>query len=118
MSIPFSEVAIAFTVAAAAIVLAARPQIPIGILAILFSASGVLHGYAYGESIVGTETQALAAYVIGFSVIQYCLAVGIGTALHLVVRRDYVSETTALRVGSGGIALVAALAFANIAQAV
>ena len=87
------------------------------ILAILFFASGVFHGYAYGESIVGAETAQLAAYVLGFGAIQYCIAVGSGAALRTIAGRDHLSEAMAMRIAGGGIALVAAFAFVNIALA-
>jgi urease accessory protein len=79
--------------------------------------AGALHGYAYGESIVGAETGQLAAYIVGFAAIQYAIAVGSGAWLRMMVRRDYIAEATAARVAGAGVALVAALALANVALA-
>lgn len=45
-----------------------------GLLALLGAAAGLFHGYAYGESIVGAESTPLLAYLAGFSLIQYCVA--------------------------------------------
>jgi urease accessory protein len=90
-------------------------RIPISVIAILFVAAGAFHGYAYGESIVGAETAPLANYILGFAAIQYVLAVGSGAALHMIVKRNYLSETIAVRMAGGGIALVAAFAFVNVA---
>lgn len=42
----------------------------------LFAASGVAHGYAYGEAIVGAETTPLLAYLAGFTLIQLAMAFG------------------------------------------
>jgi urease accessory protein len=54
-------------------VLAVRePSSPL--LAGLLAVAGALHGYAYGESIVGAEVGALAAYLLGFASIQLALA--------------------------------------------
>jgi urease accessory protein len=113
--LPWSETAIGITVAVAAAIVATRSAIPIGVLAVLFVAAGVLHGYAYGESIVGAEATPLTAYVIGFGIIQYCVAVGSGYALRVIVGRDFVSEKMVMRLAGGGIAVVAALAFVNAA---
>jgi urease accessory protein len=44
---------------------------------VLFAAAGVLHGYAYGESIFGAEPTPLWAYLIGLVVIQTALTVAI-----------------------------------------
>jgi urease accessory protein len=112
-----SELAIALSVAIAAAVLALRVRIPVGLLAPLLVVAGALHGYAYGESIVGAEATPLAAYIVGFAVIQYVLAVGSGVALRTVVGRSYVGEIAATRVAAAGVALLAAIALANLALA-
>jgi urease accessory protein len=111
--LPWSEPAIAITIAVVAAMVAMRARVPISILATLFVVAGAFHGYAYGESIVGAETAPLATYIIGFAVIQYGLAVGSAAALRMIVRREYLSETRAVRMAGAGIALVAAFAFVN-----
>jgi urease accessory protein len=106
---------VVLTVAAAAAIVGTRTQIPTSLLASLFVAAGIFHGYAYGESIVGAEPAPLAAYVIGLGVIQYGIAVGSGAALYGIIGRNYMSETMALRLAAGGIALAAILAFIAVA---
>jgi urease accessory protein len=115
--VPLSELGIALTLAIAAVVVALHAKIPIGILAVVFLIAGALHGYAYGESIVGAERTPLVAYMIGFGVIQYCLAVGSGAVVRAIVGRGYLRETVAMRMAGGGIAVVASLAFINVALA-
>jgi urease accessory protein len=39
----------------------------------LVAASGLLHGYAYGESMVGAEQTPLLAYLAGFGIVQLTL---------------------------------------------
>ena len=41
----------------------------------MFAAAGVLHGYAYGDSIVGSETTPLTAYLMGLLVVQYTVSI-------------------------------------------
>ena len=41
----------------------------------LFAAAGIAHGYAYGEAIVGAEATPLYAYLIGFTLVQFGIAV-------------------------------------------
>jgi urease accessory protein len=113
LSIPFSELAVTFTLCAAAVIVAMRLQLGTGVLAILFAASGLVHGYAYAESIVGAEPASLTAYVAGFGVIQYCIAVAAARTMRLIVGRNYTSEMTASRAAGGVIALVAAVSLAN-----
>jgi len=40
----------------------------------LFGIAGIVHGYAYGEAIVGAEATPLFGYLAGFTVIQLCIA--------------------------------------------
>jgi urease accessory protein len=112
--LPGSEAAIAFSLVVLAAIVGMRSKIPVGLIAILFAAAGVLHGYAYGESIVGAEPALLGAYVAGFALIQYGIAVISGATLAMIVTRDYLSETTAMRTAGVAIALVAAVSFANV----
>jgi urease accessory protein len=116
-TIPWVEPALALTVAAAAAVVGTRAKAPTGLLAPLFALAGGLHGYAYGESIVGAEPAPLVAYIAGFGAIQFGLAVASGAALRAMVARDYVSETRAARAAGAGLAVLAALAFVNAAMA-
>lgn len=44
---------------------------------ILFLIAGLFHGFAYGESIAGTEQLPLAAYLIGFAAIQLLVALAV-----------------------------------------
>jgi urease accessory protein len=115
LDLPWPEPAIGLTVAAAAAIVATRSRVPVALLVLLFGLAGVFHGYAYGESIVGAETAPLSAYIVGFGVIQYCVAVGSGALLRMIVRRSYASETVLMRLAGGAIALVALITFVNVA---
>src|SRR5262245_28599554 len=115
LDLPWTESAIGLTVAAAAAIVATRSRIPIVVLVLLFGIAGVFHGYAYGESIVGAEAAPLSAYIVGFGVIQYCVAAGSGALLRMLVERDYVSEMKFMRLVGGGMALVSVLTFVNLA---
>jgi urease accessory protein len=111
--LPAPELAIALTVAIAAGIVATRARAPAGLLAAMLVAAGLFHGYAYGESIVGAEASPFAAYIVGFGAIQSCIAVGTAVALHKLVGRNYMRETSAMRVTGGGLALLAAVALVN-----
>jgi urease accessory protein len=112
--IPLSELAIALTIVVAAVIVGTHARIPIIMLGGLFIVAGAFHGYAYGESIIGAETAPLTAYMVGFGVIQYCIAVASGTAARVIAGQNYVSETKVMRLAGAGMALVAAFAFVNI----
>ena len=74
VDIPAAEFAIALSVVVvgaglAWAVVARNPRIWLAV----FAVAGLFHGYAYGESIVGAEQTALAAYVIGLGLVQSAL---------------------------------------------
>ncbi len=69
------EATVAVSVLAAGGLLFANRHYRAGGLALLGAVAGLFHGYAYGESIIGAEMGPLFAYLAGFSVIQYCIAI-------------------------------------------
>jgi urease accessory protein len=52
-------------------------QLRLPIVLILAAVSGIFHGYAYGESIVGAEMTPLWAYLLGLALVQ--LVIGFTT---------------------------------------
>ena len=49
-------------------------QLPAVLVAALFAAAGLFHGSAYAGAIIGAEATPLAAYVLGFGLVQYAIA--------------------------------------------
>ncbi len=45
-------------------------------LGLLTGLAGILHGYGYGEAIIGTQTRAILAYILGLAIIQTMIAWG------------------------------------------
>jgi urease accessory protein len=54
----------------------------------LFGLSGLAHGYAYGEAIVGAEATPLYAYLAGFTLIQFAIALCGYTAARYAATRQ------------------------------
>jgi urease accessory protein len=75
----------------------------------LFAIAGILHGYAYGETIVGAEPTPLLAYLAGFTAVQLLIALG-GYAIARYVDRSKPSFQGSKALGGG--LTVAGLAFA------
>ena len=75
----------------------------------LFIVAGVLHGYAYGESIVGAQPGPLAAYLLGLTLIQASLALSAGFIARMMIRKDVFLVRPAMLAGA------AALVAANVA---
>ena len=74
VDIPANEIAIAISVIVfgGMIVLQKSPNLPL--LVVIGTIAGIFHGYAYGEAIVGAEMTPLVAYLAGFALIQYAIA--------------------------------------------
>jgi len=70
VNLPAPELIISASVLVMGIFLAQKNQASITLLAAVGAIAGIFHGYAYGESIVGAETTALVAYLLGFCGIQ------------------------------------------------
>jgi urease accessory protein len=77
VDIPGAEVMVAASVILAGMLIARGAVSSAGLWAALLAAGGLVHGYAFGESIFGAEPTPLAAYLIGLVVIQSALAIGI-----------------------------------------
>lgn len=74
INLPAAEIVIAASAIAFGTMLLTQKRPSLSILATLASFAGFYHGYAYGESIVGADMTPLLAYLLGFSVIQYGVA--------------------------------------------
>lgn len=109
VGVPAVEVLIAASVVALGLLVVARRRVDgetIGAYAAMAVVVGALHGYAYGEAIVGAETSPLAAYLLGFTLVQL--------AIVALVRRSagYLRGRLGSRalVASGGLVAVAGAA--------
>lgn len=74
INLPTPELIISASVLLVGIFLAQKNQVNWSLLAVISAIAGIFHGYAYGESIVGAETSALGAYLLGFCLIQLGIA--------------------------------------------
>ncbi len=99
-TIPMSETLVALTVMIGAVLALTRSNPGAFALGVIFAASGILHGYAYGESIVGAEATPLLAYLAGFAAIQYVLIVGGVLGLDKLSSHSEKTRLIAARVGS------------------
>ena len=74
----------------------------------IFALSGIAHGYAYGEAIVGAEPTPLAAYLVGFTLVQLAIVCA-GYAIARYAERREPGPRAAAAVG--GALSVAGVAF-------
>jgi urease accessory protein len=97
--LPWGEVGVALSVILIGGLVMARRRIEISRLSAGLALAGVLHGYAYAETIFGAEAAPLAAYLIGFSLVQ----LGIAVAALLVHRRMIAKREAWARPASSGL---------------
>lgn len=78
VTLPLAEIVIAGSIVVLGAMVLSGKTITAPLYMLAFAAAGLFHGWAYGQSIVGAENTPLTAYLIGFAVIQYAIAVGAG----------------------------------------
>lgn len=91
IQLPMTEFAIAASVLVIGGLVMSGREIAPAVFAILFAIAGLFHGSAYAGEILGAEATPLAAYLMGFSLVQYGLA-----ALAIVVVREVWNATSSL----------------------
>ncbi len=114
LSVPGSEVLVAATAVVFGVVLlspkltgmlgSARRWAPLAVLA------GALHGYAYGEAIVGSTSGPLFAYLLGFCVIQMAIALAVSRGARWASEKGFaavrVQFVSGALVSAAGVVLV------------
>ena len=88
INLPVPELIISASVLVMGIFLAQEKQVNWVIITALGAIAGIFHGYAYGESIVGAETTALGAYLLGFCSIQLIIS-----AIAFYIGRSIIKST-------------------------
>lgn len=75
IDIPYAEALLALSVLAIGVAVARGPERRLPWLgAGLFALAGVLHGFAFAETVVGAEATPIAAYIFGLALIQMSIA--------------------------------------------
>jgi len=100
LALPGAEMLVALSVLVAGGMIALGRSIQSWIWAALFILAGLVHGYAFGESIYGAEQTPLAAYLFGLAVIQGVIALVAMRIAGMIARVDRVP----LRLVGAGIA--------------
>jgi urease accessory protein len=74
VTLPLAEIVVAASVVIIGALVTSGRRVAGSPYGMLFIAAGLFHGFAYGESIVGAEQPPLAAYLIGFALVQSLVA--------------------------------------------
>jgi urease accessory protein len=119
VDVPAAEALVAGTVIVfGALVLALRSpehRAWLGRLLPVALTAGTLHGYAYGESIVGAGASSLVAYLIGFCVAQAAVVLGVRRVCEWISAKGL--STIRLRTISGAVVSLGGLLLITLALA-
>lgn len=74
VNLPLVEMAVAISAITLGAILILEKHPNFTVLAALSAVAGLFHGYAYGEAIIGADMSSLVAYLTGFTLIQYAIA--------------------------------------------
>ncbi|BAZ44844.1 putative hydrogenase accessory protein HupE/UreJ protein [Chondrocystis sp. NIES-4102] len=74
INLPIVEIVVAASVLSVGIFLAQVYRANLSYLVLLSAIAGIFHGYAYGESIIGAQTSAVGAYLLGFCLMQLVIS--------------------------------------------
>ncbi len=76
-ALPLVELAIAGSVVVLGGLLLAGRRVSGGPALAGFALAGLFHGWAYGAAVIGAQTTAIGAYLLGFGAIQFAIAFGV-----------------------------------------
>ena len=113
LDLPLSEAGIALSLVAFGWLLIRASVTPAVPAALVAAAAGALHGYAYGESIVGAEATPLGAYLLGLLVVQAAIALGVGSGAR-VVYRAFPVRGERISLASGALVVVLGIALLRL----
>jgi urease accessory protein len=114
-NIPAAELLVGLSTAVVGLVVVMRGRFGMLPVAALFALTGLVHGYALGESIVGAETAPLGAYLAGLLVIQTVIAAGAFLGTRLLSAKANAIAPLALRLAGAAIVLAGGVAAATAA---
>ena len=112
-NLPVVEPVVSGTVILGGALLALHKAMDVRALAGFMALAGLFHGYAYGETIVGAETTPLAAYLIGFAVVQAAIALAAFGLGRLLMAKQAAAAVGGLRVFGGLVAATGIYLFAS-----
>lgn len=122
IGLPLVEVVVALSVLALGAMLLSGRAFGAGAFAAVFAGAGLFHGHAYGEAIFGAEATPLVAYLVGFGLTQWAIAVAAGWLLgrgsRLVSDMDHgAARLSGAMVAGAGVLLVSDHVFAALGWA-
>jgi urease accessory protein len=108
LDIPMIEPLVSFSVVLAGLALIWSRSVAGSVWLTIAAVAGILHGYAFGESIVGAERAVLGAYLLGLAVVMAAIALAVVWITRRIVGADGVASPC-LRVAGAIVGCVGAV---------
>ncbi len=108
------EVAVAVSVMSAGLFLALGTKSTPTVLAVGYALAGTVHGYAYGESMVGVEPTPLVGYLLGLAMIQFVVAIGAFTVTRRLDERGFPGALVLRRAVGVAVILIGAVGVVSV----
>lgn len=106
LNLPGAELLISSSILLFGCLLARKQALPVGAIAGLAAIAGIVHGYAYGEAIVGAGMPPLFAYLVGFSLTQLVIAISAWTVGRALIGQQSETESLTPPLKTSGLVLV------------
>ena len=110
LDIPMVEPLVSFSVLLAGLALIWSRSVAGSMWLGIAAVAGLLHGYAFGESIVGAERAVVGAYLLGLAIVMAAIALTVAWITRRVVGADGVASPS-LRVAGAIVGCVGAVLF-------
>lgn len=105
IDLPIVEVVIAASVAVVGLMVMSGRKFALAAYGAVFAIAGLFHGHAYGEAIFGAESTPLVAYLAGFGLVQYAIAIAAGYVIvDLLGKSKDAIENASARLAGGMVA--------------
>ena len=108
LDLPLVEPIIASSVILAGVIIAFRYALSKYVFGPAIAIFGVFHGYAYGEAIIGAEGSVLGAYLMGLSLVQFCIGALVYCGFRFLgpkfSRTDFGARMAGMTIGGFGAA--------------
>lgn len=110
VDLPMVEFVISLSVAIVGLMILSGKPISLAVFGAVFAVAGLFHGHAYGEAVFGAEATPIFAYLAGFGITQYLVALLAGFVItEMVGKGKDAFENASARIAGGMVAGAGAL---------
>lgn len=118
VGLPAVELVIALSVVLIGLTAMWGRQFGWGVISVVFAAAGLFHGAAYGGAIIGAQNTPLFAYLAGFGIIQYLIALLAGFLVGSLFKAQHALDMAPRLLGAGVVGVGVTFLFEHVEPAI